>query len=59
MSRDLLTLEQARLHLRIDDTDSDGDLDLELKIKAASAAVLQYLGAYAVDNILDSDGQVP
>lgn len=37
----LVTLDQAKDHLRID-TD-DGDADLELKVHAASGAVLNYL----------------
>ncbi len=49
----LITLEQAREHLRSDDMDDDGDL--ELKIAAASAAVLDYLGAYAL-TFADADG---
>ena len=38
----LVTLQQARDHLRSDE--SDDDADLQLKIDAASAAVLDYLG---------------
>lgn len=38
---DLITLEQAKLHLRID-TDAE-DNDLNLKIAAASQAIAQYL----------------
>lgn len=37
----LVTLAQAKLHLRIDE--DDGDNDLELKIHAASGAVLNYV----------------
>lgn len=38
----LVTLQQAREHLRAD-TDAD-DVDLQIKIDAASAAVLDYVG---------------
>lgn len=58
----LVTLQQAKDHLRID-TD-DGDADLELKIHGASGAVLNYLkGAnhfaqQVVDGVpvVDADG---
>lgn len=56
----LVTLEQAKQHLRIQDLDSDGhpdDPDLTLKVKAASRAALNYCGLYA--NFLDSNGDVP
>jgi hypothetical protein len=51
---DLVTLSEARLHLRIDDElDSNGDPippeddpDLALKVRAASAAVLNYLKGF-------------
>lgn len=49
----LISLEQARAHLRIDTMDDDADL--ELKIHAASAAVANYLGD-AADDFLDTDG---
>lgn len=50
----LVTLEQAKAHLRVD-TDA-GDGDLELKIKAASRAVLRYLKNGA-DPFTDSAGE--
>lgn len=57
----LVTLEEARAHLR-SDTDAD-DADLTLKIEAASEAVLDYLADYLTldsngDPVLDSDGQI-
>lgn len=51
----LVTLEEAKRHLRID-TDAD-DLDLTLKLYAASAAVLTYLKSGA-DAFTDSAGDV-
>lgn len=51
----LVTLQQARDHLR-SDTDAD-DTDLELKIEAASSLVVDYLKEYA-DSFLDSAGDV-
>lgn len=51
----LVSLEQARAHLRADTT--DGNLDLELKIKGASAAVLRYISNGA-DSFTDSAGDV-
>ncbi|HEY8355161.1 MAG TPA: head-tail connector protein [Methylophilaceae bacterium] len=51
----LVTLDQAREHLR-SDTDAD-DADLRLKIQAASAAVLDYLGGYSA-SFTDSSGNV-
>jgi len=51
----LVTLQQAREHLR-SDTDA-GDNDLKLKVQAASDAVLDYLGDYA-DTFLDDAGEV-
>jgi hypothetical protein len=54
----LVSLEQAKFHLRIDDASSGGnddDTDLELKIRAASAAVLRYIGL--VQDWLDSSGE--
>lgn len=54
----LVTLEQAKFHLRIDDSSSagnDDDPDLALKIRAASAAVLRYIGP--VQDFLDSSGE--
>lgn len=38
----LVTLEQAKEHLRVDHTLDDADIDL--KMQAASAVVLQYIG---------------
>lgn len=38
---ELVTLEQAKDHLRIDD--DAGDADLKLKIQAGSAAILAYV----------------
>lgn len=54
MSVELVTLAEAKGHLRI--VDSDGDADLTLKIRAASGAVLNYLKSGA-DVFLDSSGQ--
>ena len=54
----LVTLAEAKAHLRIDDFDSDGnpgDDDLTLKIMAASRAVLNYIGADQY--FLDSSGE--
>lgn len=51
----LVTLAQAKGHLRVDFNDEDNDI--ELKIKAASAAVLNYLKSGA-DSFLDSSGDV-
>lgn len=57
----LVTLAQARAHLR-SDTDAD-DADLTLKIESASASVLDYLGEFVPvdsqgDPIVDSQGDV-
>jgi hypothetical protein len=61
----LVTLQQAKFHLRIDDDDSsgyEGDSDLMLKIHAASGAVLNYIGrnqpflSSAGEPELDSNG---
>lgn len=60
MSNALVTLEQVRRHLRLNEEDSDGgpdDPDLELKILSASRAVLNYLKSQA-DEFLDSGGDV-
>lgn len=38
---ELVTLQQAKAHLRIDE--DDGDSDLKLKIQAGSAAILGYV----------------
>lgn len=51
----LVTLAQARAHLR-SDTDADDD-DLLLKITAASAAVVRYLGDYEFCDF-DSAGMI-
>lgn len=51
----LVTLAQARAHIRSDE-DAD-DADLELKIAAASAAVVDYLGE-AAEGFADADGKV-
>lgn len=50
----LVSLEDARAHLRIDT--NDGDADLELKVKAASRAVLNYISNGA-DPFTDSTGE--
>jgi hypothetical protein len=50
----LVTLEQAKQHLRIDHDDEDNDLIL--KIHAASGAVVNYLKSGA-DIFLDSNGE--
>lgn len=50
----LVTLEEAKYHLRIDDSSGADDLDLELKIRGASAAVLRYIDAE--QPFLDSSG---
>lgn len=54
----LVTLEQAKDHLRVD-TD-DGDADLALKINAASNAILNYLGrtGVAYQYLLDTAGDL-
>ena len=49
---ELVTLEQAKDHLRIDD--DAGDADLTLKIQAGSAAILAYVQG-SRDLIVDSD----
>lgn len=50
----LVTLQQARDQLRIDDISAD-DADLTLKIEAASRAVVRYLKS-AADSFLDTAG---
>ncbi|KQP43914.1 head-tail connector protein [Pseudorhodoferax sp. Leaf274] len=50
----LVTVEQAREHLRSDDTDDNADL--ELKISAASAAVLRYVTVSRWEPVRDEDG---
>ncbi|AOV02391.1 head-tail connector protein [Delftia tsuruhatensis] len=57
----LVTLAQARDHIR-SDTDAD-DADLKLKIEGASAAVVDYLGSFlpldsAGDPLEDSQGDL-
>ena len=67
---ELITIQEARDHLRIDNYDSDGgpdDNDLQLKIYAATGAVLNYLKStrnlYEVERdedgnvLVDSDGE--
>jgi hypothetical protein len=51
----LVTLEQAKQHLRVDFDDEDGDITL--KIHAASGAVMNYLKSGA-DAFLDSAGDL-
>ena len=50
----LVTLAQAKEHLRIDT--ADGDADLTLKIHAASAAVLNYMKSASVYETVQSGG---
>lgn len=50
---ELVTIEQAKDHLRIDD--DAGDADLTLKIQAGSAAILAYVQG-SRDRIVNSDG---
>lgn len=57
MSKNLVTLEQARQHLRRDSDDTGADPDLEGLIAGASAAVLNYLKS-AADAFLDTSGSV-
>lgn len=53
----LVTLEQAKAHLRSDT--SDGDADLLLKVKAASRAVMNYIsGGRRTLAFTDSAGAV-
>jgi hypothetical protein len=52
----LITLAQARAHLRVDG-DADAN-DLTLKIHAASAVVLNYLKS-GVERLYDSAGFIP
>lgn len=51
----LVTLSQAKAHLRVDH-DAD-DLDIQLKIEAASEAIISHLKD-AADTFLDSSGEV-
>jgi hypothetical protein len=50
----LVTLQQAREHLRVDTT--DGDNDILLKVKAASRAVVTYLKS---PSFAESSGEIP
>ncbi len=50
---ELVTLQQAKEHLRIDE--DDGDADLTLKIQAGSAAILAYVQG-SRDLIVSSNG---
>jgi len=52
----LVSLQQARDHLRSDDTADDSDL--ELKVLAASQVVLDYIQGDAVDGLTDTDGEL-
>lgn len=52
---ELVTLEQAREHLRIDD--DAGDADLTLKIQAGSAALLSYIQG-SRDKVVDDSGKL-
>ncbi|TCL06906.1 head-tail connector protein [Sodalis ligni] len=49
----LVTLQEAKDHLRIDD--NAGDSDLTLKINAGSAALLSYIQG-SKDSVIDADG---
>ncbi|EIC82155.1 head-tail connector protein [Serratia sp. M24T3] len=51
----LVTLQEAKDHLRIDD--DDGDNDLTLKIQGASAILLSYIQG-SRDQLIDSTGQI-
>jgi hypothetical protein len=51
----LVTLAQAKAHLRVQH-DAD-DLDIELKVEAASGAVINYLKE-AAEEFVDSSGEV-
>lgn len=55
MTNDLITLEQAKLRLRVDSDDQDDDISL--MIAGASVALLRYLDS-AADEFLDSSGDV-
>lgn len=52
---ELVTLPQAKEHLRIDD--DAGDADLLLKIQAGSAALLSYIKG-SRDKVVDGDGNL-
>lgn len=52
---ELVTLEEAKMHLRIDD--DYGDSDLTLKIQGGSAAILSYIqGSRAL--VVDASGNL-
>lgn len=52
---ELVTLEEAKMHLRIDD--DFGDSDLTLKIQGGSAAILSYIqGSRAL--VVDESGNL-
>jgi len=51
----IVTLEQAKDHLRV--THDSDDNDITLKIHGASAAIINYLKSSA-DSFLDSSGEV-
>lgn len=53
----LISLEQGKQHLRVDNDDEDNDITL--KIKGASASVLRYLKAEGIADFVDSSGQLP
>lgn len=50
---DLVTLDEAKFHLRIDDTFSD--VDLSEKITQASDIVIDYVGTTAADGSTPAD----
>ncbi|MDS7771201.1 MULTISPECIES: head-tail connector protein [Klebsiella] len=52
---ELVTLPQAKEHLRIDD--DSGDADLLLKIQAGSAVLLSYIQG-SRDKVVDGDGNL-
>ncbi|MFY0201028.1 head-tail connector protein [Klebsiella variicola] len=52
---ELVTLTQAKTHLRIDD--DAGDEDLLLKIQAGSAALLSYIQG-SRDKVVDGEGNL-
>lgn len=52
---ELVTLPQAKEHLRIDD--DAGDADLLLKIQACSAVLLSYIQG-SRDKVVDGDGNL-
>lgn len=52
----LVTVDEAKRHLRIDDDSGSDDSDIEMKIYAASRAVLNYISQSDPD-FLDSFGE--